>query len=349
MNFDLIFLSYQVALLVLVGSVLAAVIAWLLRSWAARMERAHLLAKLDAEHDLRARLQEQLDQTKATTATVSADDKAAEEQCLAALQQRDEAERQASEALNRARGLQEQLERAQRVSAEYETLRLRVVELEKSESQLRTDLDEALSRVRDDSSHEPTPEASVPIVETATPTLTEVPAQKPLPSKLFSTPVVHPPVEPIEPDDEFEFPPAPTRPIEDIARHRAPLREGPKPDAEKLSALLSDLREMTAKAKSEEKRKVLEARATMIAATLARIDSLAADPDDLTEIRGIKAGIQKQLLDVGVCTFMQVAAWTATEIDVIMNLPGIKQRPIKDKWQEQARELVDIKRWQREK
>lgn len=349
MNIDLIFLSYRVALLVLAGSILAAIIGWMLRSWSARMERAHFLAKLDAEHDIRTRLQEQLDQAKSASTAVSAEDKASEEQCLAALQQRDEAERQASEALNRVRGLQEQLDRALREAAECEVLRLRVAELEKTESQLRGELDAVARASRDVGTVKQEVEVSVPAVEPITLTSTESTVPKALPPKLFAAPAI---VE-IDPPDEtggdFEFPPAPVRPIEDIARHRAPLREGTRPDVEKLTSLIAELREAAAKSKTADKREVLESRASFASANLARIESLSADPDDLSEIRGIKAGIQKQLLEVGVCTFEQVGAWTAAELDVIMNLPGIKQRPMKDKWQEQARELVEIKRWQREK
>ena len=119
MNFDLIFLSSRIALLVLVGSALGFVLGWLWRRWLAARMKADYDAKLDAEHDLRKRLQEQMEERRRQLDELQSTSKESEQQCLAALQQRDAAEHQAADAMNRLRGLQEQLERSQRGAEEF--------------------------------------------------------------------------------------------------------------------------------------------------------------------------------------------------------------------------------------
>jgi predicted flap endonuclease-1-like 5' DNA nuclease len=398
MNMDLLFLSYKVAMLVLVGTCMGLFIGWLLRAWKARLEKAHMEAKLDAEHLLRSRLQDQLDQAAKQPAPPPVQDPATEEQIVAALQQRDEAERHATDALNKIRSMQEQLDRAlkdaaekdarisllQQQSADVDALKARLAELdvqmektkaEAAETQaLRHQVTELEQRnaaaqreieagaslnLRVAELEELVRQTEARLSESSagkgTEAVAEVsavaPTAPPKSMRLFAPPVVKPPVPVTETKEEdvFEFPPAPVRPLEDIARHRAPLREGPVPDVARMRELNKEMAALIEKTKPGDKRNLLEARAAFLSENIAQWEKGGVVTDDLTEIRGIKAGIQKQLLELGVSSFQQVSDWSPAALEVVMQLPGIKQRPVKDRWQEQARELLEIKVWQQQR
>lgn len=98
MNSELLLLSGQIALLVLVASVLSALIVW---SWCRLgLRAAHSTA---AEHEQKTMAAEQAAETARTAHA------AAEQQCFTAMEQRDEAERQALERSAEARRLADQL------------------------------------------------------------------------------------------------------------------------------------------------------------------------------------------------------------------------------------------------
>ncbi|PWE33941.1 NADH-quinone oxidoreductase subunit E [Maritimibacter sp. 55A14] len=65
-------------------------------------------------------------------------------------------------------------------------------------------------------------------------------------------------------------------------------------------------------------------------------------PDDLKQIKGVGPALEKQLHELGVFHFAQVAAWGAEEVAwVDENLKGFKGRVSRDGWVEQARTLAE--------
>ena len=62
--------------------------------------------------------------------------------------------------------------------------------------------------------------------------------------------------------------------------------------------------------------------------------------DDLTRISGIGAVIAPKLRQLGITTFEQVAGLTAADIERINGVLNFKGRIEREKWIEQAREII---------
>lgn len=112
MTIDLLLLSSRIALLVLAGSALGFAMGWLWSAWAVRKRMDALQNQLTAAQDDRLRLRQLVDAAgNEEHRPADGQQKELEQQCMDALQQRDEAERQLVEQMNRMRGLQEQMDR----------------------------------------------------------------------------------------------------------------------------------------------------------------------------------------------------------------------------------------------
>ena len=62
--------------------------------------------------------------------------------------------------------------------------------------------------------------------------------------------------------------------------------------------------------------------------------------DDLTRIKGIKKVLRDKLHAHGIRTFRQIAEWTEEDLHAFSEILAFKNRATRDKWQEQARELL---------
>ena len=65
--------------------------------------------------------------------------------------------------------------------------------------------------------------------------------------------------------------------------------------------------------------------------------------DDLTRIKGIKAGISQQLHAFGIFTYRQIVEWDEDDMQAFSELLAFKNRLHRDKWQDQARALMVAK------
>lgn len=65
--------------------------------------------------------------------------------------------------------------------------------------------------------------------------------------------------------------------------------------------------------------------------------------DDLTRIKGIKGGISQQLHAFGIFTYRQIVAWDDEDMLAFSELLAFKNRLHRDRWQEQARALMEAK------
>lgn len=65
--------------------------------------------------------------------------------------------------------------------------------------------------------------------------------------------------------------------------------------------------------------------------------------DDLTRIRGIKEATARQLQEHGLRSYRQLASWTGEDLDAVGALLGIRNRPRREHWVEQARRLLEEK------
>lgn len=70
------------------------------------------------------------------------------------------------------------------------------------------------------------------------------------------------------------------------------------------------------------------------------ISAAPPKPDDLTRIKGIGPKLSKQLNQLGVYSFKQIAAWTKTEASQIDDSLGFKGRVDPKNWASQARKLI---------
>ncbi len=66
----------------------------------------------------------------------------------------------------------------------------------------------------------------------------------------------------------------------------------------------------------------------------------AGGTDDLTRIKGIKGTLRGKLQAHGIRTWRQIAAWSDDDVRTFSELLGARNRIIKDRWREQARELA---------
>lgn len=63
------------------------------------------------------------------------------------------------------------------------------------------------------------------------------------------------------------------------------------------------------------------------------------DADDLTRIKGIASVLEKRLHDLGIYTWRQIASWEERHIREFSNRLAFKDRIVREKWVEQARQL----------
>lgn len=66
----------------------------------------------------------------------------------------------------------------------------------------------------------------------------------------------------------------------------------------------------------------------------------AGDADDLKKLSGVGPALEKKLLENGVTTFAQIAAWTADDIVEFDEKLSFKGRIEREGWVEQAKELA---------
>jgi len=67
----------------------------------------------------------------------------------------------------------------------------------------------------------------------------------------------------------------------------------------------------------------------------------AAEADDLTQLKGVGTAIAKKLVDAGITSFAQIAAFTPEEIEMFEEKLSFKGRIERDGWIEQAKELAN--------
>lgn len=67
----------------------------------------------------------------------------------------------------------------------------------------------------------------------------------------------------------------------------------------------------------------------------------SAEPDNLQDIKGIGAVLEKKLNAMGITRFEQIAAWTQGDIAKIDETLNFRGRIQRERWVEQARELAE--------
>lgn len=74
----------------------------------------------------------------------------------------------------------------------------------------------------------------------------------------------------------------------------------------------------------------------------APVAASAADaPDDLLKLKGVGPKLKTLLLELGITSFAQIAAWTDTDIATVdAKLGNFKGRPVRDHWVDQAQYLA---------
>ena len=332
MNLDLLFLSSQIALLVLAGSLLGFALGWVMRRFLGPDLKAEMNAKLDIEHSLRARETDQAQAAVQKLAGMEASLKESENQCLQALQQRDEAEKHATETLNRLRGLQEQLDRAQRDTVpleEHSTLKAELHQQLESKDREIAQLQQKL--------------AEVPLPPTPTPTPAPVVKVPQLPPAPIIQPAAPAPVAEAAEADALAFPPAPLREVRDMVHQPTKAKAQPhRPDLQAIQQKLAELRAASHKGKASDREKAA-ARADFVERALAFATTAEDNVDDLTQIKPIKITLNRQLLGIGICTYRQIADWTPAEHKIVGDLLSLKDRPQREKWQQQAITLLEKK------
>ncbi|GAB5458591.1 MAG: hypothetical protein Hens3KO_16210 [Henriciella sp.] len=73
---------------------------------------------------------------------------------------------------------------------------------------------------------------------------------------------------------------------------------------------------------------------------VSKTPAIPMKPDDLTRIKGIGPKLSKQLNQLGVYSFKQIAAWTKTEASQIDDNLDFKGRVDPQNWASQARKLI---------
>lgn len=70
-------------------------------------------------------------------------------------------------------------------------------------------------------------------------------------------------------------------------------------------------------------------------------DATSSEPDNLQDIKGIGAVLEKKLNAMGITRFAQIAAWTESDIAKIDEALNFRGRIQRERWVEQARELAE--------
>lgn len=299
---ELLLLSTRIALLVLMASALAFVIGWRLRSSraAAALEHRSLVPvteepRAQASPDLPRH--PEVEPLKTALAS-------AEQQCLDALEQRDEAERVAHERAREVRRLTEELEA------------LRAEHLALAQTQA-----VALPTVANTAPAE-APAASLPLTaedlqparSLAETLAADVQAQE---DQLASLAV------------EYDH----ARSGLAIVSEATPVDKAALKAATKQS---KDTERRLAQATEGLARKRRQLRAVTRSLAAAAEGWTA---DDLTRIKGIKTILNAKLHDHGIFSYQQIAQWDAEDMLAFGELLAFKNRIVKDGWQEQARAL----------
>ncbi len=473
MNVELILLSSKIATWALIGTLAGVIVGWLWRGYLARWRSADFTAKLDIEHQLRKSLEEQVEGAKTQAHQLARTSKEADLQVMTALHQRDEAEKHAADVMNRLRGIQEQLDRAQRDSVEktiYDELHTetrdrliakdtRITELEQAAKELQAvrdtavaeaeanvarltaDLEAAQTMLSEQAQTTPLggeqlasvqaeleatnaklaqleqaakeqqaqreaavaeAEAKVAEAEAKVARLTadldaaqtmlseqeqtstghssqlasvqaeleaanaklaqleltanDLQAQLAIAkSELQGRPVAASPKQRIlvpkalpiaEPTETLEFPnfpPAPERDVREMLKFLPPLKRGPKPQLETAREIRSALEASLAAATEEDSRQALSRQIEWLNTTISQAEAVGQDTDDLSQIKGIKGALKKQLQEHAVYTFAQIAGWTDNDLAILAQLIPTKDKPVKDNWIEQAADLAQRK------
>ena len=302
MSPELLLLSTRIALLVFAASALAFVIGWRLRGYRAgtALEHRSLIPVNEAPGAPAVTdLPQSPELAPLKTALASA-----EQQCLEALEQRDEAERVAHERGREVRRLTEELETLQ---AAHQAL-----------AQTPTAVVPTAAPV--DAPAVPVALAAEdlqPARSLAEKLAAEVQA---LEDQLASLTVEH---------DEARI--SLTTIAEATPVDKAALKAATK-QSKDTERRLAQATEGLAR-----KRRHLRAVTRSLAATA---EGLTAD--DLTRIKGIKTVLNAQLHAHGIFSYQQIAQWDAEDMLAFGELLAFKNRMVKDGWQEQARALHQI-------
>jgi predicted flap endonuclease-1-like 5' DNA nuclease len=299
---ELLLLSTRVALLVLAASALAFVIGWRLRgSRAPAALEQHSLVPVSGAPQAQASADlpthTEVEPLKAALAS-------AEQQCLDALEQRDEAERVAHERAREVRRLTEELEalRAEHLAlAQTQAVALPTVANTSPAEAPAASLTLTAEDLQPARSLAETLAADLQALEDQLASLTAEHdhARSGLVIVSEATPV-----------DKAALKAA-TKQSKDTERRLAQATEGLARKRRQLRAVTRSL--------------------------AAAAEGLTAD--DLTRIKGIKTILNAQLHDHGIFSYQQIAQWDAEDMLAFGELLAFKNRIVKDGWQEQARAL----------
>lgn len=300
---ELLLLSTRIALLVLVASALAFIIGWRLRGG----HQAPAALEPSDGVPLPAPASLAQPENLKEIETLSAALASAEQQCLAALEQRDEAERVAHDRAREVRRLTEELE----------ALRA-----------------EQLALVQ-------TPPAAVASVESAA--TSAEPGEAPAVAVVVAEEALQP-ARILADKLTVEVQSLEVQLVELTTDHHraqtdlASLAKATPVDKTALKAATKqskDAERRLARATESIARKRRQLRA--VTRSLATASGLTAD--DLTRIKGIKTVLNAQLHEHGIFSYQQIAQWDAEDMLAFGELLAFKNRIVKDGWQEQARAL----------
>ncbi|MEM9499763.1 MAG: 50S ribosomal protein L21 [Pseudomonadota bacterium] len=115
-----------------------------------------------------------------------------------------------------------------------------------------------------------------------------------------------------------------------------PKKSAPKKAASKAPAKSPEKAEPKAKAQAADK--TAEKPAAKPAAKAAKP---AAAADDLKKLSGVGPALEKKLLEAGITSFAQIAAWTEAEIADFDEKLSFKGRIEREGWVEQAKQLAE--------
>jgi predicted flap endonuclease-1-like 5' DNA nuclease len=75
--------------------------------------------------------------------------------------------------------------------------------------------------------------------------------------------------------------------------------------------------------------------------SVAAIDQMTAAADDLTRLVGVGPKLAASLVDMGVTSFAQIAAWNADDLARFDTALSLKGRAVRDAWVDQARRFAE--------
>jgi predicted flap endonuclease-1-like 5' DNA nuclease len=311
MNPELLLLSSRIALLVLIASALAFAVGWLWRGHRVRVVAEPPIELPSAEPVPEVSAPSPQEKEMASLAAAL---EASEKQCLAALEQRDEAERVAHERAREVRRLTEELQ----------ALREQKLPLVSSA----TSTEATSSNSESVKAFSTFPAAALP--------------KEPVPE-----------ARPIDLQPAHQAAEHLVEQASALEQQLAPLtRESAEAQAEKDALAQAQpvdkvaLKAATKRAKDASHRLAQAteglARYRRQQAALARTLAVATEhpvADDLTRIKGIKTILNAQLNAHGIHSYRQIAQWSPEDALAIGELLAFKNRVTKDQWQEQARQL----------